>query len=175
MTLWIAVCFAQGQDAPAGQQEAADRAFAEGFKYYIWYEGTEPLTATAASTQAVETPQFRIPARTLTMIPSIKFNYLAKPGKPAPFMIRSRVTAFEKVGGQAFGWSTVSEKIEVKAQSGVESTMLIVEALLSGEGYFELHLIEPSKNKKAEPKPLSNTIRIRVVCEEKPPDRSPAQ
>jgi hypothetical protein len=171
--LALATGLVKAQDIPPQHQEAAQQTFAEGLAYYVWYEGAEPVTAYAISKPAVTGP-IPFPAIQVTLGPPVEFRYVANSAKAARYRIQSAVSALERTSNQPVRLSSSTVKpIQPKARSGSESSILSVNALLSGEGYWELYLIEPSA--KAEPKHLSNTIRIRVVCKDKPPDDGAAK
>jgi hypothetical protein len=162
----------KAQDIPSQHQEAAQRAFAEGFAYYIWYEGVEPVTAYTISLPAMPGP-IPIPGPHVTLGPTVQFRYVANSVKPARYRIQSAVSALEKTSNQPVRLSLSTDVVQPKAQSGSGSMLLSVDALLSGEGDWEIYLIEPtasSRALKSEPKHLSNTIHIHIVCKDKLPD-----
>ena len=168
---------ARPQDVPPQQLQAAQRAFAEGLLYYIWYEGPEPIVLQryalpgSAGTQAGGASAQVVP---------VSFRYLAAGGNAlSPYRIRTGVSATDAVsGGPVRLLTTSQEDIAPKYPSGMEQTLFGTgTAVLTGEGYLKVALIEPAgrttagRNPKSkagvtEPRPISNILRIGVVSQD---------
>jgi hypothetical protein len=163
------------QDIPPQYNEAAQRAFTEGFQYYIWHEEKEPIWVDNFKTEGSRAMSVASSAGVYARIP---LKFAANNGvAPSPFRIRIVVSAvYASDSDKGYTMSTTTSDIKPTGRIGDLASAFAAEANLSGYGYAEVYLIEPESVAKPkrkpkgtgptsdlnEPRRLSNSIRIRM-------------
>lgn len=152
---------ALAQPVPPQLKAEADRAFSNGHEFFIWYDGTEPIKGEtldfSVSIAAHLSADFRCVARNSEASPS----YLIS----TTVLVVSSATKERTLETVTFGGP---EGFEPKSCGKVAAQFTWSEHKLTGEGYADILLIARAASatktvdKKAEPRPLSNTIRVKI-------------
>lgn len=174
----VAMCGgARAQDVPPAHRDAAQQAFAEGYAYYIWYEGAEPVVLENVKLDGI--PGTNIGPQSVGAL-QMSFRYLAADERARPpFLIRTSAVASRGDNTPVRKAMISQEATQPATSSGTAGTMFgtVDGTTLSGEGQLEVVLLDaPGKAKTkakaksraaadpAEPRQLSNTLRVRLVC-----------
>lgn len=146
-TLIIFPCsLANAEDVPQKIIEAAKQVFEEGYEYYIWYEGDEPIEGSHIMGSAFF---------------SIQFRYLSKPDSPlTPFSTQISVVGTGATATSFAAYTSFSRGPRPHSEkSGVEEAYFQFNGKISGEGDADVCLVVPAGKERR----LSNCFQVHVT------------
>ncbi len=145
---------------PLNHQEAADKTYAAGKRYYIWPTTNGPITSSKVTglEPGRDTPVLIMP-----------LNFKAKDDVPEPFWYRIMIVTTSEDSGTGIQRTNTMTVGDLNTKGKANGRMLATYLPLNlppGKGEAMIHLVRESDKDKVNATPISNELTIKVVVKQ---------